>query len=106
LWASTATKDPAYRDVVYIEQLALPGSILTVPEATLRAFADHGEPHRIEPLDIRASERALSAVDLVAITSELEREGVEAFFSAYRKLLTAIEQRARALRAGSVLAST
>jgi transaldolase len=106
LWASTATKDPAYRDVVYLEQLALPGSILTVPEATLRAFADHGEPHRTEPLDSHAAERALSAVDLAAITSELEREGVEAFCSAYRELLAAIEQRVRALRAGSALAST
>jgi len=106
LWASTATKDPAYRDVVYLEQLALPGSILTVPEATLRAFADHGEPHRTEPLASHAAERALSAVDLAAITSELEREGVEAFCSAYRELLAAIEQRVRALRAGSMLAST
>ena len=43
LWASTATKDPDHRDVLYLEPLAPPGSIVTVPEATLRAFTDHGD---------------------------------------------------------------
>jgi transaldolase len=95
LWASTATKDPSYRDVVYLEQLALPGTILTVPEPTLRAFADHGDPHATEPLDPRAVEQTLDgAVDLPAITSELEREGIEAFCDSYRELLVRIEQRA------------
>ena len=98
LWASTATKDPAYRDVMYLEQLALPGSILTVPEPTLHAFAEHGDPGRTEPLDAPASERALAAVDLPAITAELEREGVEAFRASYRQLLDAIGARARALQ--------
>ena len=96
LWASTATKDRAYRDVVYMEQLALPDSILTVPEATLRAFGDHGDPSRMEPLDLRAVGRILAgAVDLRAITGELEREGVEAFCSSYGELLGGIAQRAR-----------
>jgi transaldolase len=100
LWASTATKDPAYRDVVYLEQLALPGTILTVPEATLEAFADHGDLNRMEPFDLRAAERTLREVrDLAAITSELEREGVEAFCRSYAELLDAIERRARELRA-------
>jgi transaldolase len=102
LWASTATKDPAYRDVVYLEQLALPGSILTVPEPTLRAFADHGEPDRTKPFDRPATERLLAgatAVGLPAITAELEREGVEAFSASYRELLSCIEERTEALRA-------
>ena len=90
LWASTATKDPAYRDVMYLEQLALPGSILTVPEATLRAFADHGDPGRAEPSD-RA---ALEAVDIATIARELEHEGVAAFADDYARLLEAIEARA------------
>jgi transaldolase len=97
LWASTATKDPSYRDVTYLEQLALPGSILTVPEPTLRAFAEHGDPERAEPLDRQASEHALAAVDLPEIASELEREGVEAFRASYRHLLAAIEARAGVL---------
>ena len=105
LWASTATKDPAYRDVVYLEQLALPGTILTVPEATLHAFADHGDLSRTEPLDLRAADRTLrGAVDLAAITSELEREGVEAFCASYGELLAAIAERAGALRAASMAA--
>ena len=105
LWASTATKDPAYRDVVYLEQLALPGTILTVPEATLHAFADHGDLSRTEPLDLRAAERTLrAAVDLAAITSELEREGVEAFCASYGELLAAIAERAGELRAASMTA--
>jgi transaldolase len=95
LWASTATKDPAYRDVVYLEQLALPGSILTVPEPTLHAFADHGDPGLAEPLDRHAAERALGAVDIAAIAYELEREGVEAFRDSYRQLLEAISVRSR-----------
>jgi transaldolase len=104
LWASTAPKDPAYRDVVYLEQLALPGTILTVPEATLHAFADHGDLTRMEPLDLRAAERTLrEAADLTAITSELEREGVEAFCRSYVELLDTIEQRAAELRATPVL---
>jgi transaldolase len=101
LWASTAPKDPAYRDVLYLEQLALPGTILTVPEATLHAFADHGDLSTMEPLDIQAAERTLvgAPVDLTAITSELEREGVEAFSRSYTELLDAIEERIEDLRA-------
>jgi transaldolase len=98
LWASTATKDASYRDVMYLEQLALPGSILTVPEPTLRAFAEHGDPARAGPLDRRTSERALAAVDLPAITAELEREGVDAFCASYYRLLETIRERVEAVR--------
>jgi transaldolase len=94
LWASTATKDPAYRDVMYLEQLALPDSILTVPEPTLLAFADHGAPDPAEPDGAPAA-----AVDLAAITGELEHEGVAAFCDSYRQLLACIEKRARGLQA-------
>jgi transaldolase len=98
LWASTAPKDPDYRDVVYVEQLALPSSILTIPETTLRAFAHHGETHRTEPLDHQAAERMLAAAaELPAVTAELEHEGVESFCSSYSELLTCVEQRAGAL---------
>jgi transaldolase len=99
LWASTAVKHPAYRDVRYLEQLALPGSILTVPESTLRAFADHGDPERTEPLDRHDDERLTTAVDLPAIALELEREGVEAFRASYDELLDDIERRVRDYRA-------
>ncbi len=96
LWASTGTKDPAYSDVLYVEELAGPGVVNTMPEATLRAFADHGEVR--SSLDERAEAAAemLAAasgqgVDLEAITSRLEREGVSAFSDSYRELLACIE---------------
>jgi transaldolase len=104
LWASTATKNPAYRDVLYLEQLALPGTILTVPEPTLRAFADHGDVARTAPCDGQKAERtraAADAADLASITDDLEREGVDAFAASYRDLLACIEQRVHALRADS-----
>ena len=101
LWASTAAKDPAYRDVAYLEQLALPGTILTVPEPTLRAFIDHGEPERTEPVDAGAAARTIAAapeLDLPAITAELETQGIRAFGESYGELLACIADRLPNLR--------
>jgi len=90
----TATKDPAYRDVVYLEQLALPETILTVPEPTLRAFASHGDLGRTKDLDRQADQRKLDAAPwLDAITRELEIEGVESFRESYQEVLGCIEAR-------------
>jgi transaldolase len=104
LWASTAPKDAAYRDVLYLERLALPGSILTVPEAILDAFADHGDPRPAAPAkDLRDGlEVAAPAVDLDAVTAELEREGVEAFRASYAELLASIEQRVEQLQPAAI----
>jgi transaldolase len=96
LWASTGTKDPEYSDVLYVERLIAPDVINTMPEATLRAFADHGDAtHRI---DERTGEETLAraaraGVDLDAITAALEREGVSAFCDAYGTLLACIERK-------------
>jgi transaldolase len=93
LWASTATKDPAYSDVLYVEQLIAPGVINTMPEATLRAFADHGDAGRTFVASatetLRRAEDA--GIDLAAVTTELEREGVRSFCDSYRELLACIE---------------
>ena len=79
LWASTGTKDPTYSDVLYVEQLIAPGVINTMPEQTLRAFADHGEVAATLDADLDARRGRLGAaaegVDLEAIRPELEREG-------------------------------
>jgi transaldolase len=96
LWASTGTKDPAYSDVLYVEQLIAPGVINTMPAATLRAFADHGRAVRALGASTAASEQILreahdAGLDLAAITDELEREGVRSFCSSYRDLLACIE---------------
>jgi transaldolase len=90
LWASTGTKNPAYSDVLYVEELIAPEVVNTMPEATLRAFADHGEVGRsIEP-DARNAEATLRRVaamgiDLEAVTAELEREGVRSFCDSYHE---------------------
>jgi transaldolase len=96
LWASTGTKDPAYSDVLYVEQLIAPDVVNTMPEATLRAFADHGEVGRLMDADAREAEETLlraeaAGIDLPAITAELEREGVRSFCDSYRALLRCIE---------------
>jgi transaldolase len=98
LWASTGTKDPAYSDVLYVEQLIGPDVVNTMPEATLRAFADHGRATRTLHATDAAAEgtvrRAQDAgVDLPAITAELEREGVRSFCASYGELLDSIETR-------------
>jgi transaldolase len=94
LWASTGTKDPAYSDVLYVEQLIAPGVINTMPEATLRAFADHGDASRGFGANTGAQTlgRAEEAgIDLDAITADLEREGVRSFCDSYQELLDCIE---------------
>jgi len=95
LWASTGTKDPAYSDVLYVEELIAPDVINTMPESTLHAFADHGDADH-EPIPDPATAAALlrkaavAGVDLDAITAELEREGVRSFCASYRELLDRI----------------
>ena len=98
LWASTGTKDPAYSDVLYVDELVGPGVINTMPIPTLEAFADHGVG---EPTLPAAGARGVleeaeaAGVDLAALTAELEREGVEAFRASYRELLDRIEAKVR-----------
>lgn len=98
LWASTATKDPAYSDVVYVEELIGPDVVNTMPEATLHAFADHGRVARTVDADPAEAQRTLAqaaaaGVDLARVTAELEGEGVQAFCSSYRKLLDCIQSK-------------
>ncbi len=95
LWASTGTKNPDYSDVLYVSELIGPDVINTMPEATLRAFADHGTVSRTLDADPRAAENTLAdattaGIDLAAITAELERDGVRAFCDSYNQLLNCI----------------
>jgi transaldolase len=98
LWASTGTKDPAYSDVLYVEELIAPDVINTMPEATLRAFAEHGNVADALSTDATQAQQLLreaasAGVNLDDITAELEREGVRSFCDSYRELLAAIESR-------------
>ena len=99
LWASTAPKDPSYRDVLYVEGLIGPDVVNTMPETTLLAFADHGDSTRtLKDHDVSMSAiwRALDAhgISLERVTAQLERDGVRAFEDSYSRLLAAIEARA------------
>jgi transaldolase len=98
LWASTGTKDPAYSDVLYVENLIAPEVINTMPEATLRAFADHGNVGRALSVDAGAVEQTLrraadASIDLAVVTAQLERDGVRSFCDSYHDLLDCIESK-------------
>jgi transaldolase len=98
LWASTGTKDPNYSDVLYVSELIGPDVVNTMPEQTLRAFADHGEVARTLDADPNAAQTALAdaasaGIDLDGVTATLEREGVQSFCTSYRQLLDCIESK-------------
>ena len=98
LWASTGTKNPAYPDTVYVDNLIGPETVNTVPPATLDAFRDHGVPVVTLTRDLDKSKEALAQLEAAGIsmdqvTQELEDEGVKAFADAFSQLLTTIDGR-------------
>jgi transaldolase len=102
LWASTQTKNPAYSDVLYVEELIGPDVVNTMPERTLRAFADHGRVARTLDRNPAAAEQILAdatavGIDLTGVSTELEREGVRSFCDSYQQLLGCIERKLGAL---------
>jgi len=106
LWASPGTKDASYSDVLYVERLIAPGVINTMPQKTLNAFADHGTVELTLGHDLSAARAVLSAaaaegLDLDAITSELERDGVQTFCDSYEQLLNCIDSKAGSLAASA-----
>ncbi|MFE5600298.1 transaldolase [Streptomyces coelicoflavus] len=96
LWASTGVKDPAFRDTLYVEELVAPGTVNTMPEATLDAAADHGEVRGDTVTGGYAQARAdLAAVERLGVSydevvEQLEREGVAKFEAAWDDLLAAV----------------
>lgn len=97
LWASTGTKNPAYRDVVYIEQLVGKDTVNTVPPATLAAFLDHGVvcPDSLEE-DLAGAYQSMArlealGISMASVTADLEAEGVKSFASAWKALMDAME---------------
>lgn len=96
LWASTSTKNPDYRDVVYVEELIAPGTVNTMPEPTLHAYADHGET-RGDTVTGGYAESQQVLDDIVAlgvnyadVVDTLEREGVEKFEASWNELLKTV----------------
>ncbi len=101
LWASTSTKNPAYPDTLYIDQLIGPGTVNTIPDATLNAFEDHGVVARTLDADVEGARSTWAAigslVDMVDVSTVLEVEGVAAFEKSFDELLGVLEKRSREL---------
>jgi transaldolase len=95
LWASTSTKNPAYRDVLYVEELIGPETVNTMPRETIEAFQDHGRVEDTLERDVDGAQRTLerfadAGVDYDDVVAVLEREGVEKFASSFRDLLAGV----------------
>jgi transaldolase len=102
LWASTSSKNPAYRDVVYVEQLIGPDTVNTMPPATIEAFRDHGETARTVDADFAAAERSMSELAAVGIvmsdvTDKLLTDGLASFQKSFESLTAGLQKKATAL---------
>ena len=100
LWGSTGTKNPAYSDVLYVDELIGPDTVNTLPPATLDAFRDHGRPRASLTEGVDEARRALAAlsgagIDMDSVTEQLLTEGVKLFADAFDKLLAAVARRGR-----------
>ena len=95
LWASTSTKNPDYRDVMYVEELIGPETVNTMPEETIRAFQDHGKVELTLTKDVDGARKlfddlAAVGIDYDDVSDTLEREGVQKFSDSFRELLEGI----------------
>ena len=104
LWASTGTKDPDASDTLYVRALAAPDTIDTLPEKTLRAFADHGRVEQPMAVDDGDAETTLqriagAGIDIEALAAQLQRDGAQAFTTSWQQLLQRIADKAGAMAA-------
>jgi transaldolase/glucose-6-phosphate isomerase len=100
LWASTSTKNPEYRDVMYVDDLIGPDTVNTLPESTLEAFRDHGIVRETLTEDVAAAEQTLdtlerAGISLEKITADLVVDGVQQFSDAFDKLLASVAAKRR-----------
>jgi transaldolase len=98
LWGSTSTKNPAYPDTMYVDNLIGPQTVNTVPPRTLEAFLDHGTVERTVDQNLTTSRTQLeqlakAGIDMVAVGDELQDEGVEKFANSFDDLLASIDQK-------------
>jgi transaldolase / glucose-6-phosphate isomerase len=101
LWASTSTKNPNYRDVIYVEELIGPDTVDTIPPATYDAFRDHGTASASLEDDLEDAQHTMdsladSEISMKEVTNQLLAEGVKIFIDAFAKLLAAVNKRLRA----------
>lgn len=102
LWASTGTKNPAYRDVMYVEELIGPNTVNTMPPATIAAFQEHGKVTSTVEQGVAAAQQTMHDLDAIGIsitqvTNTLEREGVATFKTAFEDLLHTLDDKRRVL---------
>ena len=107
LWGSTSTKNPAYRDVVYVEELIGPHTVNTMPQATLQAFLDHGKIDLTLEKDIEEAKGMLSelkagGIDFTQITQELEQEGVKIFQDSFDQMMYSLGKKEWHFKNGSL----
>jgi transaldolase len=105
LWASTSTKNPAYRDVMYVEELIGPDTVNTMPPATIDAFRDHGVVERTVDKKISAAQGLLKEIEAVGIsidevTAKLLKDGIASFQESFDELLGGIETKVGSLAPG------
>ena len=106
LLASTGTKDPKASDILYIKSLAAPDTVNTMPEATLLAFADHGEIGGVMPADGGDCEQVLAefgkaGIDIDALAAQLQKEGAESFVKSWNDLMEVITSKSATLTANA-----
>jgi transaldolase len=106
LWASTGTKDPKAKDILYVKTLAAPFTVNTMPEGTLQAFGDHGEVGDILDPDGGDCEKVLadfakSGIDVDALALRLQNEGATSFIKSWNELMACIESKSAAIRKAS-----
>lgn len=106
LWASTGTKDPKASDILYIKALAAPNTVNTMPEATLKAFGDHGEVGALMATDGGDCEAVLAefqkaGVDVDALGAQLQEEGAKSFVDSWHELLKVIESKSAVVAQGA-----
>lgn len=102
LFASTGTKDPRASDVLYVEGLAAPNTVNTMPEGTLKATADHAQPTHVLGRDPNGAvstveEFEMAGISILALAEKLQNDGADAFVKSWRDLLQAIEAKSRVL---------
>src|SRR5204863_2398534 len=107
LWASTGTKNKAYSDVLYVEELIGPDTVNTMPPATMEAFLDHGRPRMSLEEDVPGAEAALNAlaqagISLDEITARLVDDGVKLFAEAADHLYAAVQKKRRTVLGGKL----
>ncbi len=105
LWASTSTKNPSYRDVIYVEELIGPDTVNTIPPATMDAFRDHGNVGRTIDHDLPGADKTMadlekSGISMKQVTTQLLEDAIKLFDEAFEKLIAAVAAKKDTATAG------